>query len=77
LECELILSWDLAFITEAVMEEFVAAVVQVKRMLARLIGRLFVSARSKSRNSPRLPPLTGAVKRQFAETADRPRAGEK
>ena len=42
LECELILSCDLAFITEAAMNEFVAVVVEIKRMLSGLIAQMVV-----------------------------------
>ena len=40
LECETILSCDLAFITETVQKQTVDAVIQVKRMLGGLMGRL-------------------------------------
>ena len=46
LECELILSFDLAFIVEATMEESLAALIEIKRMLSGLISSLFVDSRS-------------------------------
>jgi four helix bundle protein len=39
-ECETILSCDLVFITETVQKQTVDAVIQVKRMLGGLMGRL-------------------------------------
>jgi four helix bundle protein len=42
LECELILSWDLAFITEAATNEFIAVVTEIKRMLTGLIAQMVV-----------------------------------
>jgi len=41
-QCELILSCDLGFITEAAMNEFVAVVVEIKRMLSGLIAQMVV-----------------------------------
>jgi len=46
LECELILSFDLAFIVEAAMEESLAALIEIKRMLSGLISSLFVGSNS-------------------------------
>jgi four helix bundle protein len=43
LECETILSFDLAFITEAMQEEILDKLVQVKRMLSSLANRLLGS----------------------------------
>ena len=40
LECETILSFDLAFITEAVQEEILDTLIQIKRMLGGLLSRL-------------------------------------
>ena len=40
LECETILSFDLAFITEAAQEQVLDAVIQIKRMLGGLLSRL-------------------------------------
>ena len=40
LECEIILSFDLAFITEVVQEELLDALIQIKRMLGGLLSRL-------------------------------------
>jgi four helix bundle protein len=40
LECETILSFDLAFITEALQEEILGTLIQIKRMLGGLLSRL-------------------------------------
>jgi hypothetical protein len=40
LECETILSDDLAFITEGVQEEILDTIIQIKRMLGGLLSRL-------------------------------------
>jgi four helix bundle protein len=40
LECETILSYDLAFITESVQEELLDTIIQIKRMLGGLLSRL-------------------------------------
>lgn len=40
LECETILSFDLAFITEAAQEQILDVLIQVKRMLGGLMARL-------------------------------------
>ena len=40
LECELILSFDLAFIAEPVQRQLLAMLVEIKRMLGRLISTL-------------------------------------
>jgi four helix bundle protein len=40
LECETILSFDLAFITEALQEEILDTIIQIKRMLGGLLSRL-------------------------------------
>ena len=40
LECETILSFDLAFITEAAQEQILDAVIHIKRMLGGLLSRL-------------------------------------
>ena len=40
LECETILSYDLAFITEAAQEAILDTVIQIKRMLGGLLSRL-------------------------------------
>ena len=40
LECELILSFDLAFITEAAMDAAIADVIEIKRMIGSLVQRL-------------------------------------
>jgi four helix bundle protein len=52
LECELILSYDLAFIVEAAMEEALASLIEIKRMLSGLISSLFVIRHSASKNPP-------------------------
>jgi len=51
LECELILSWDLALITEPVMNDLMAALIEIKRMLVGLIACLEISPSSRSRSS--------------------------
>ena len=40
LECELIIALDLAFIAESVQEQALSALIEVKRMLSGLMGRL-------------------------------------
>src|SRR5579862_4663685 len=40
LECETILSFDLAFITEALQEQVLDTIIQIKRMLGGLLARL-------------------------------------
>ena len=40
LESELIVSFDLAFIAESVQEQALSALIEIKRMLSGLIGRL-------------------------------------
>ena len=40
LECETILSYDLAFITESLQEEILDTIIQIKRMLGGLLSRL-------------------------------------
>jgi four helix bundle protein len=40
LECETILSFDLAFITESLQEEILDTIIQIKRMLGGLLSRL-------------------------------------
>src|SRR5437588_6144439 len=50
LECETILSFDLAFITESVQERLLEAIIEIKRMLSGLIGSL---TRSISRRDTR------------------------
>ena len=40
LECETILSFDLAFITEGAQEEILETLIQIKRMLGGLLSRL-------------------------------------
>jgi four helix bundle protein len=40
LECETILSYDLAFITEAAQDAILETVIQIKRMLGGLLSRL-------------------------------------
>ena len=53
LECELILACDLAFIAEAVMEEALASLIEIKRMLSGLISSLFVDSRSRTQSKLR------------------------
>ena len=53
LECELILACDLAFIVEAVMEEALASLIEIKRMLSGLISSLFVDSRSRTQSKLR------------------------
>jgi four helix bundle protein len=43
LDCETILSFDLAFITEAMQEEILDKLIQIKRMLSSLANRLLGS----------------------------------
>lgn len=43
LECEVVLSFDLAFITDAAHEEVLSVIAELKRMLSGLIGRLACS----------------------------------
>jgi four helix bundle protein len=45
LECETILSFDLAFITESLQERILAALIEIKRMLSGLMQTLVVPAR--------------------------------
>ena len=40
LECETILSFDLAFITEPLQEQILDTIIQIKRMLGGLLSRL-------------------------------------
>src|SRR5437879_9364417 len=42
LECELILSYDLAFISESLMDRLIDVLVNIKRMLGSLIRQLFL-----------------------------------
>ena len=49
LECEVILSFDLAFITEQVMDLTLAALTEVRRMLLGLISRLITTKVSSRR----------------------------
>ena len=61
LECETILSFDLAFITEAVQEEILDTLIQIKRMLGGLLsrlgwGRLPDQARRNRNVDPSAPP---------------------
>ena len=51
LECELILSFDLAFIAEATMEEAVAALIEIERMLSGLIKQLVVLPRGRKQRA--------------------------
>jgi four helix bundle protein len=48
LECEVILSWDLEFVSEAAHERVVAVVVEIKRMISGLIGSLVCPPRRKA-----------------------------
>jgi 23S rRNA-intervening sequence protein len=43
LECETILSFDLAFITEPMQEEILGKLIQIKRMLGSLANKLLSS----------------------------------
>jgi hypothetical protein len=45
LECEAILTFDLAFITEAWQERILAVLIEIKRMLSVLISSLVVPSR--------------------------------
>jgi four helix bundle protein len=70
LECELILSFDLAFIVEASMEESLAVLIEIKRMLSGLISSLFVNSssgkepkrRGQSEQSPLPRRSTGGLR---------------
>lgn len=58
LECETILSFDLAFITEALQEHILAALIEIKRMLSGLIGSLVEPIRLR-RSAPEASPARG------------------
>ncbi len=58
LECETILSFDLAFITESVQERILAALLEIKRMLSGLMQTLVVPVRK------------GQTERSIARTRD-------
>jgi four helix bundle protein len=66
LECETILSCDLELITEAVQNATVAAIVQIKRMLSGLIGKLLCNPVTRrvprDRNAPSGSPSTHTSK---------------
>jgi four helix bundle protein len=47
LECETILSFDLAFITETLQEHILAILIEIKRMLGGLISSLVVPSRRR------------------------------
>ena len=53
LECETILSFDLLFIAEAIQEQLLAVLIEVKRMLSGLISRLVVQRQSHRRPESR------------------------
>ena len=48
LECETILSWDLAFISQDTHERIVKVLVEIKRMLGGLISKLVCPPRGKA-----------------------------
>jgi four helix bundle protein len=52
LECETILSFDLAFVTEAVQEQILDVLIQIKRMLSGLISSLVVQPKHPRRPKP-------------------------
>jgi four helix bundle protein len=64
LECETILSVDLAFITQAVHEEILDTLIQIKRMLGGLLSRLGwgrLPDQTRNRNlDPSAPPRSEA-----------------
>ena len=65
LECETILSFDLAFITEAVQEEILAVLIEVKRMMSGLMSRLVCSPNPPRRGAsgdPRPEPGSSRVR---------------
>jgi four helix bundle protein len=76
LECELILSWDLAFISEAAMTEHVAVLVEIKRMLSGLIGRMVVR-RSRAIRQSDANELLAQVKSLLDERDDKRTRGAK
>jgi len=57
LECERVLSLDLAFITEEVHDRLIAALIEVKRMVGGLVASLNVSPREPARTAGRNQPL--------------------
>ena len=52
LECETILSFDLAFITEAMQEQILEKLIQIKRMLGSLANTLLSSLEQAAPPSP-------------------------
>ena len=48
LECETILSFDLAFITEAMQEQILEELIQIKRMLGSLASKLLPASKSSA-----------------------------
>jgi len=71
LECETILSFDLAFITEAMQEQILEKLIQIKRMLGSLANKL-LSSIEKLRQLRRLNKE--AAKRAARIQVTRPRA---
>ncbi len=65
LECETILSFDLAFLTECVQERLLDAISEIKRMLSGLIGSLTLTI---DRRNPSRAASAGVT----AATQDRP-----
>jgi hypothetical protein len=60
LECETILSYDLAFITEAAQDAILDTVIQIKRMLGGLLSRLGwgrIPDPARRRASPQAGPM--------------------
>ena len=51
LECETILSFDLAFITEAVQDEMLAVILEIKKMLGGLISTLTAAIARRSQSA--------------------------
>ena len=62
LECETILSFDLAFITEEVQEQLLAVLIEVKRMLSGLIASLTATIERRVRPKPSSPGGAAALR---------------
>ncbi|PYQ70526.1 MAG: diversity-generating retroelement protein bAvd family protein [Acidobacteria bacterium] len=73
LECETILSFDLAFITEIVHDTILASVVEIKRMLGGLIGSLTCGPAGRRR--VRIQDKETPLDRERRADAREPKAG--
>ncbi len=69
LECEMILSFDLAFITQEASDRIIEALVEVRRMLTGLISRLVVR-RANRGSAPASRASQSALKVIVAAKAD-------